>query len=220
MEDCGMCDLGFNGYPFTWCNGRGRRNRISERLDRVMINEGWSDLFHSNRVDHKGKTGSDHSLMIFKAGNDSAEFTRYFRFLNFWTSQSSYLSTVEEIWNIDVQGNYLWVLQQKLKAISKGLRKWSKDTIGDIFETIKKLETDICRLEEIYDANDTDNNRQTLMKAHAEYTRWLIIQKSIFKQKARIKWAEEGDANTKYFYSVVKEKRRKAHIHKIKDANG
>nr|XP_016490429.1 PREDICTED: uncharacterized protein LOC107810195 [Nicotiana tabacum] len=104
MEDCGMCDLGFNGYPFTWCNGKGRRNRISERLDRVMINEGWLDLFHSNRVDHRGKTGSDHNLMIFKAGSDNVEFTRYFRFLNFWTSQSGYLSTVEEIWNIDVQG--------------------------------------------------------------------------------------------------------------------
>nr|XP_009793107.1 PREDICTED: uncharacterized protein LOC104240027 [Nicotiana sylvestris] len=104
MEDCGMCDLGFNGYPFTWCNGKGRRNRISERLDRVMINEGWLDLFHSNRVDHRGKIGSDHNLMIFKAGSDNVEFTRYFRFLNFWTSQSGYLSTVEEIWNIDVQG--------------------------------------------------------------------------------------------------------------------
>ncbi|XP_060170402.1 uncharacterized protein LOC132601318 [Lycium barbarum] len=46
------------------------------------------------------------------------------------------------------------------------------------------------------------------------------MQDSILKQKARIKWSEEGDSNTKYFYSVVKENRRKAHIHRIRNSHG
>lgn len=33
------------------------------------------------------------------------------------------------------------------------------------------------------------------------------MQEDILKQKVRISWAEEGDFNSKYFYSVVKEKK-------------
>lgn len=46
------------------------------------------------------------------------------------------------------------------------------------------------------------------------------MQEYILKQKSIIKWAEEGDSNSKYFHSVIKEKRRRAHIYRIKDNQG
>ncbi|XP_060170400.1 uncharacterized protein LOC132601317 [Lycium barbarum] len=32
MDDTGMTDLGFTGYPFTWCNGRGRSKESAKGL--------------------------------------------------------------------------------------------------------------------------------------------------------------------------------------------
>ncbi|XP_060190441.1 uncharacterized protein LOC132619606 [Lycium barbarum] len=203
MDDTGMTDLGFTGYPFTWCNGRGRSKRISKRLDRIMANEEWTDMFQSNRVDHRAKTSSDHSLMLFRIGENNQDYIKYFRFLNFWTFQRDYEETVQEAWNIEVHSNQLWTLQQKLKNLARVLSKWSREKIGDVFATVKLLKTDICRLEEEYGADDSDTNRQALYKAQAEYIKWLKMQDSILKQKARIKWFEEGDSNTKYFYSVI-----------------
>ncbi|XP_019223726.1 PREDICTED: uncharacterized protein LOC109205468 [Nicotiana attenuata] len=206
MDDCGMTDLGYTGNPFTWCNGSRGRRRISTRLDRVLINEDWAGKFQINRVDHHAKSGSDHSLITFKFGNENHEAIKYFRFLNFWTKQSDYNSLVENTWNKEVQGNDQWILQQKLKAVARCLSNWSKESIGDVFTSVKLSELEMCRLEHEYEANNNDVNRQNLYKAQAEYTRWLKMQESILKQKARIKWAEEGDSNSKYFHSVIKEK--------------
>ncbi|XP_019264876.1 PREDICTED: uncharacterized protein LOC109242481 [Nicotiana attenuata] len=220
MDDCGMSDLSFTGNPFTWCNGSRGRKRISTRLDRVLINEEWAENFQTNRVDHHAKSGSDHSLITFKFGNENHEVIKYFRFLNFWTKQNDYNSLIERIWNKEVQGNDQWILQQKLKAVARGLSKWSKDSIGDVFTSVKQSELEMCRLEQQYETHNTDANRQNLYKAQAEYTRLLKMQESILKQKSRIKWAEEGDSNSKYFHSMIKEKKRRAHIHRIKDNHG
>lgn len=78
----------------------------------------------------------------------------------------------------------------------------------------------MCRSEQEYETNNNNVNRQNLYKALAEYTRWLKMQEFILKQKSRIKWAEECDSNSKYFHSVIKEKRRREHIYRIKDNQG
>lgn len=138
-----MTDVGYNGYPFTWCNGSRRRRTISKRLDRVLINEDWAEAYQFNRVDHIDKTGSDHSLILFRSGNEEVEAVKYFKFLNFWTESEGFLSIVEGIWSMEVRGNSLWKLQQKLKAVSKGLTSWSKESVGNVFQNVKKLEEDI-----------------------------------------------------------------------------
>nr|XP_009761621.1 PREDICTED: uncharacterized protein LOC104213776 [Nicotiana sylvestris] len=42
----------------------------------------------------------------------------------------------------------------------------------------------------------------------------------IFRQKARVNWFEEGNANTKYFHSTIRGRRRRLQILKIKDHRG
>lgn len=172
-----------------------------------MINQEWAEAKKTNRVDHHGRSGSDHSLIIFKFRNPNHSAIRYFRFLNFWTKQGDYLNLVENIWNTDIQENGQWVLQQKLKVVAKGLSAWSRDTIGDIFASVKQKDEKVGLLEQIYEDNNTDSNRQSIHKAQAKYTRWLKMQDSILKQKARIRWVDEGDTNSKYFYSVIKTKK-------------
>ncbi|XP_070032980.1 uncharacterized protein [Nicotiana tomentosiformis] len=185
-----------------------------------MINDDWAETYQINRVDHHTKIGSDHSFITFKFGYENTEAIKYFKFLNFWTKQGDYNSLIEEIWNKKVEGNPKWILQQNLKALDKGLSKWSREAIGDAFSTVKQLEKNTMELEQIYESNGSDTNRQALHKAQAQYTRWLKMKKDILRQKARISWAEEGDSNFKYFYSVVKEKRRRSHIYRIKNNQG
>lgn len=42
----------------------------------------------------------------------------------------------------------------------------------------------------------------------------------MLRQKARVKWLQEGDANTAFFHGIIKHGRRKLTIHKIKDTEG
>lgn len=55
LSDYGIEDAGYIGNPFTWSNGRTRR-----RLDRVVCNARWIELFTEFRVMHLNRTASDH----------------------------------------------------------------------------------------------------------------------------------------------------------------
>lgn len=81
----------------------------------------------------------------------------------------------------------MWILQQKLKAVVKELSKWSRECIGDVFQKVKEFETQLAACEIQYSTSDSENDRHNLHKTRAEYTRWLKMQDSILRQKAKLK---------------------------------
>ncbi|XP_070019582.1 uncharacterized protein [Nicotiana sylvestris] len=220
MDDCGLFDTNFTSNTFTWCNNRKKRKRISKRLDRVITNQEWFDKFSYCRVDHLPKIELDHNMILFQNTSDNMNFIKYFRYLNFMSDQDEYHDIVKKCWEEDIEGNLMWRLQSKLKNLAHTLNKWSRDTIGDVFDTIKHMEETLQIEEEEYENDDLDLNRMALHKAQADYIRWLKTQDSILRQKARVKWAEEGDTNSKYFYNIIKGRRRTAQIFRIKYSEG
>ncbi|XP_019230357.1 PREDICTED: uncharacterized protein LOC109211289 [Nicotiana attenuata] len=68
-----------------------------------------------------------------------------------------------------------------------------------------------------------DNNQGNVLKlskAKAEFTRFLKLQDSVLRQKARVRWLSEGDENTAFFHGSIRDRRKKLSIMKIKDCNG
>lgn len=116
-----------------------------------------------------------------------------------------------------VDGNAMWRLQSKLKALSKRLSKWSRDIIGDVNEQVLIWEAKMQLLEDIDQDNNTEQGREELNKGHAEYIKWLGMQESLLRQKTQIRWFKDGDCNSKYFHSVLRNKRKKLHLYRIKN---
>lgn len=116
-----------------------------------------------------------------------------------------------------IHRNPLYILHQELKSTSKALSIWSTHTFGDISEEPKKLEIQMRTLEENFLTVNNVDNRNELYKCRADYTRYLKLQDSILRQKARAKWIQEGDTNTAYFHAIIKDKRRRLSIKKITD---
>ncbi|OIT29721.1 hypothetical protein A4A49_29474 [Nicotiana attenuata] len=110
MEEYGLTDASYTGTPFTWCNGWKRGRRISKRLDRVLFNEEWAELFSTVRVDHLPRTGSDHNVLLMQCANNMGEVVKYFKFLNFWAEQPEFHSIVENSCNTNTQDNAMWIL--------------------------------------------------------------------------------------------------------------
>nr|XP_016509861.1 PREDICTED: uncharacterized protein LOC107827279 [Nicotiana tabacum] len=48
----------------------------------------------------------------------------------------------------------------------------------------------------------------------------MKLEEYILKQKTQLQWFKYGDANSRYFHSLMRERRRKLFIHKIKDIEG
>lgn len=130
------------------------------------------------------------------------------------------MDLVQEVWNMQVQGNAMWRLQCKLKALSKRLSQWSRNIIGDINEHVSSWEAKVHILEELDILHNSEHDRTKLNKGHTEYIKWLGMQESLLKKKTKLNWFQQGDYNNKYFHSVLRERRRKLGIHRIKNHGG
>ncbi|XP_060170840.1 uncharacterized protein LOC132601793 [Lycium barbarum] len=95
-----------------------------------------------------------------------------------------------------------------------------RNCIGDIFGNTKKLEKKVEDLEIAMENNVSSSTRQEYNKANAELIKHLKIQDSYRRQKARLKWFNEGDRNTKFVHSVINIKRRRLSLKAIKDDDG
>ncbi|XP_049372773.1 uncharacterized protein LOC125837741 [Solanum verrucosum] len=134
------------------------------------------------------------------------------RFFNFWIDQPDFYDVVEKEWIIHVKGHPMWIMQQKLKNLSKILSVWSKD--GDIFKKVEEWEEIVQRLEDIDVMDNTEESTVNLNKGQAEYVSWMAMQEALLKQKAQIRWFEEEDNNTcdKIGKAVVKQLSKRFHL--------
>jgi exonuclease III len=64
LEVCGLFDLGFKGPKYTWSNCQEGPYLIKERLDRVVANRSWCELFREVEVWVGVAIRSDHSPVI------------------------------------------------------------------------------------------------------------------------------------------------------------
>ena len=63
---CGLGDLGFAGLSYTFDNRRGGRANIKVRLDRVVANNPWRDIFAHARVEHLVAPSFDHLPILLR----------------------------------------------------------------------------------------------------------------------------------------------------------
>ena len=57
MDVCGIHDLCYNGWFFTWNNKQAGDRKVLSKIDRVLGNDLWDDTFPSVNVSflHAGK---------------------------------------------------------------------------------------------------------------------------------------------------------------------
>lgn len=117
-------------------------------------------------------------------------------------------------------GNPLFTLHQKIKNTCKSLSIWSRKAFGDIYEEPYKLEVFIRSLEDASTTNNCPDNRMNLSRARVEFTRFLKLQDNVLRQKFRVKWLIDGNADIDFFHGVIKNRRKKLMIQNIKYIEG
>ena len=220
IEACGLVDMGYYGQNYTWCNHRRDGARIWKRLDRGMTNDKWIDIMPHSSITHLPSIGSDHSPLLMEIGDIQSNIIKYFRFLNCWTENDSFLSTVEQCWNRAATGNPMWILHTKLRRLTNTLRNWSKQEYGDVFERVKHYEELVKQAENDMVLNNCVENREKLNAVNANYIKFLKVEYNVLQQKTKLHWLKEGDANTKYFHALIRGKRNRMAIHKLMDDSG
>ncbi|VFQ80677.1 unnamed protein product [Cuscuta campestris] len=77
---------------------------------------------------------------------------------------------------------------------------------------IKEAETDATKAEQLFEADPSTDNKILYNQKLAELQEAHRREYAFWKQKCNLKWLKDGDANTKFFHILVKERRRKQQI--------
>ena len=125
IQASGLEAVNFDGSPFTWTNGR-----VWQRLDRVLINADWLNIFASVHVSHMARGRSDHCPLLIKSSNGQV-LKGSFRFLNVWTSHQDFLSIVRQSWSQPIGAFGMVGFFKKLMRLRKALRLWNSQCFGN-----------------------------------------------------------------------------------------
>lgn len=92
----------------------------------------------------------------------------------------------------------------KLKALKRKLQRWSKEIFGDVEKDIKEAE---ASLEEL-DIKEGMEWLDDASKRKREELLFLVEDLAFkdevkWRQRSKVKWAKDGDGNTKFFHKIA-----------------
>lgn len=134
LEACGLADLGFSRPHFTWCNCRLGEERTLIKLDRMVANNEWMDLFPDANVQHRSMSTFDHCLLILypKSNRLACQRKQRFRFKSMWIRDESCKEVVESMWVLGTNFNGNPLIQDTIKECQSQLQWWNKNILSNI----------------------------------------------------------------------------------------
>ncbi|GJT25808.1 RNA-directed DNA polymerase, eukaryota [Tanacetum coccineum] len=133
-----------------------------------------------------------------------------FRVFHSWFTKDGFDKLVEDSWKTStfVEFNNISLLKKKFKALKKSTKYWCKADKQRSNASKYSIQSRISEIDKLMDKGksneDLVNERTLLLKdlqdINSRHSLDLI-------QKAKIRWAIEGDENSKYFHGIINKKR-------------
>ncbi|XP_042000001.1 uncharacterized protein LOC121749501 [Salvia splendens] len=211
IEDCRLLYPGLDEADYTWA-----KNGLLLRLDRVRVSEMVAPLFDAVRVTNLPRVASDQGQVLVRGKLPTIqEGGRAFRFQNMWVKHEGFADLVQTDWMAPTEAGGLLNLKIKLTWVKKMLKRWNIEVFGNIHANLKTCEENIAVAQSEFEENSSARNRMEINKQIAEYILLLKMEEDFWRLKAALRWLEEGDKNTRFYQSWVKQKKIRLRIHKI-----
>ncbi|GJX43346.1 hypothetical protein Tco_0260022 [Tanacetum coccineum] len=218
VEKIKIIDINSSGLHYTW-NKKPKGGRgVLKKLDRIMGNLEFVDLFPKSYALFQPYKISDHSPTILKIPSLVSHKPKPFKFFNFLTFKSSFIEVVGRVWSMQVDGHNMFKVVSKLKALKRPLCKLLHDQ-GNLHERVNTIRKELDEVQKALDLNPMDT---ILREEEAVYLQAFnevkLDEEQFLKQKAKVDWLEAGDANSAYFYKTVKCRNQYSRIEVIHDS--
>ncbi|KAG7593940.1 Ribonuclease H-like superfamily [Arabidopsis thaliana x Arabidopsis arenosa] len=206
----GLWDVQHVGNMLSW---RGQRHThfILSRLDRALANVSWSEKYPSGRCRYLRFEGSDHRPLVTYFDPTKVRAKGVFRFDRRLREKVEIRELVSESWRARETES----LVSKFNRCRRDLIAWTKEQLQLKVQDIK---VDQEALESALSALVPDNDlisvlTEKLAAAYAE-------EESLWRQRSRIIWLQEGDKNTGFFHAVTRGRKALNHLSVIEDEDG
>lgn len=187
------------GRMYTWSSERDRPTL--ELLDRMFATADWFSEFPNHQLKPLSSDCSDHCPLLLQLHAFTGA-KRHFRFESFWVKLPGFSEVVATAWaQILPQADPFRTLDYKLRCVSKELQRWSSTKIGSIHLQLALAREVILRFDE-------EQDRRPLAPWEASLRRLLKVRvlelaylsRTVARQRARLLFLKEGDANTRFYH--------------------
>ncbi|CAJ2674496.1 unnamed protein product [Trifolium pratense] len=152
---------------------------------------------------------SNHCPLVLAADEEDWG-PRPLRMLKCWKDVPGYKLFVRDKWNsFQIVGWGGYVLKEKFKMIKLALKDWHATHTQNLPSRIESLKDRLAALD--LKGGEDDLSESELAELHgvsSDIHSLSRLNASICWQQSRSRWLKEGDANTKYFHSILANRRR------------
>jgi exonuclease III len=198
INSLSLIELPLLDRAYTWSSNR--QNPTLQKIDRAFINLEWANTFPNSSISSLTRFVSDH-VPIVAAISTSVSRPAFFRFENYWASHQACRNIVHDTWAAPQSNNDVGRgLVSNLKKTRFALKTWRRSLLPPhLAETNCKLVISYLDLIEEHRqlSSPEFSLRHVLIRS---LRRALRSRVDHWKTRSKIKFAIDGDENTKYFH--------------------
>ncbi|GJT58097.1 RNA-directed DNA polymerase, eukaryota, partial [Tanacetum coccineum] len=211
ITNMNLFDVPLGGFRFTWIDKWASK---MSKLDRFLATEGFHDTFPNITGIILEKGIPDHRPILLKESVVDYGPTP-FRFFHSWLECEGFYDLVVDTWKSYDSGdtNGMISFKKKLQNLKQVIRSWSSSKKLSDNQMKKEHQDRLSLIDAKVDQGSASSDDLTLrissLKILGDIER---KEASDLAQKAKVKWALEGDENTSFFHGSLKKKRRESAI--------
>ncbi|GKB49944.1 RNA-directed DNA polymerase, eukaryota, reverse transcriptase zinc-binding domain protein [Tanacetum coccineum] len=214
ISAAGLEEIPLGGCKYTWCHKSGTK---MSKLDRFLVSVGlWSCYPEMSSVT-LDRFLSDHRPILMRESHHDYGPTP-FRFYHYWFDLDGFDNFVEQAWmNAPIcDPNAMVKFSKKLRYLKQCIRTWIKEFKLKANSAKQQIKEDLSKIDVLIDNgegnSDICSKRRDIFKSLQDLEKLHSMELS---QKTKIKWAIEGDENSKYFHGVLNKNRNQHSIRGI-----
>jgi len=204
-------ELYLHGRLYTWSNER--RSPTLERIDRAFATVPWLEMFTTHHLRTLSSDSSDHAPLLLQLCTEPWAKPR-FRFEPFWVRLDGYQEVVAQAWECQVPSvDACRLLDIKFRRTARALQSWSMRKVGSVRLQLYMTREIIAQLDKAQESRMLTNDELAWRRDLKCRSLGLAsLARTIARHRSRIRYLEEGDANTKFFHLQACHRNRKSYI--------
>ncbi|WVZ88110.1 hypothetical protein U9M48_034662 [Paspalum notatum var. saurae] len=207
-------DLHLHGRTYTWSNERVHPTLV--RLDRVLASLEWEERLSNAFLQALSSDASDHTPLLLLTNFGIMRKPR-FHFECFWPKLDGFQEVLIRGWFCDPSiTNPFQRLDALFRNLVRELQSWAATKVGHIKEQLAAARKVIAKLDRAQDFRELSEEELALRSALKQRCLGLSsLERTMARQRARVRQIAEGDANTRYFHIVARGKKKHMLIPKL-----
>jgi exonuclease III len=212
LKECYM-----HGRLFTWSNER-RRPTMS-KIDRALVSVDWDLAYPDSLLQAISSSVSDHAPLHLSM-NAAHRPVKRFQFESFWLNLEGFDDAVREGWQCaGTIVDPFHRLDSCFRNLAKHLQSWGDKRVGNLKMQIALANLIIHRFDAAQELRDLSPEEWWLRRSLKQAVLGMSsLERTMARQRSRMRWLKDGDANTKLFHAVANGRRVKNFIPAIRHA--